>query len=88
MEFLKSGKAGKIGMVRCFVHYGGGAEKPATNVEVPKENLVGEEGEGFRMAMFALDQGRFTVAAGATGLIRACLDASVKYARERKTFWT
>ena len=36
--------------------------------------------------MFALDQGRYTVAAGATGLIRACRDASVKYARERKTF--
>ncbi len=56
------------------------------DVEVPAENLVGEEGEGFRMAMFALDQGRYTVAAGATGLIRACLDASVKYARERETF--
>jgi glutaryl-CoA dehydrogenase (non-decarboxylating) len=55
-------------------------------VEVPRENLVGEEGEGFKIAMFALDQGRFTVAAGATGLIRACRDASVKYARERKTF--
>jgi glutaryl-CoA dehydrogenase (non-decarboxylating) len=56
------------------------------DVEVPAENLVGGEGEGFRVAMFALENGRFTVAAGATGLIRACLDASVKYARERKTF--
>jgi glutaryl-CoA dehydrogenase (non-decarboxylating) len=55
-------------------------------VEVPAENLVGREGEGFKIAMFALDQGRYTVAAGATGLIRACRDASVKYARERKTF--
>jgi glutaryl-CoA dehydrogenase (non-decarboxylating) len=55
-------------------------------VEVPRENLLGEEGEGFKIAMFALDQGRYTVAAGATGLIRACRDASVKYARERKTF--
>ena len=55
-------------------------------VEVPRENLVGEEGEGFKIAMFALDQGRYTVAAGATGLIRACRDASVKYAKERKTF--
>ncbi len=36
MEFLKSGKAGEIGMVRCFVHYGGGQEKPAPNIEVPK----------------------------------------------------
>jgi glutaryl-CoA dehydrogenase (non-decarboxylating) len=56
------------------------------DVEVPKENLVGLEGEGFNLAMFALDQGRFTVAAGATGLIRACLDASVAYAKERETF--
>src|SRR5918996_421914 len=55
-------------------------------VEVPEENLVGREGEGFKIAMFALDQGRYTVAAGATGLIRACRDASVKYAKERKTF--
>jgi len=55
-------------------------------VEVPVENLVGQEGEGFKIAMFALDQGRYTVAAGATGLIRACRDASVNYAKQRKTF--
>jgi glutaryl-CoA dehydrogenase (non-decarboxylating) len=56
------------------------------DVEVPAENLVGREGEGFKIAMFALDQGRFTVAAGATGLIRACRDASVRYALDRKAF--
>ena len=56
------------------------------DVEVPAENLIGKEGEGFKIAMFALDQGRFTVAAGATGLIRACRDASAKYAKERKAF--
>jgi glutaryl-CoA dehydrogenase (non-decarboxylating) len=55
-------------------------------VEVPAENLVGREGEGFKIAMTALDQGRYTVAAGATGLIRACRDASVKYAKARKAF--
>src|SRR5438105_7653710 len=55
-------------------------------VEVPEENLLGRPGEGFKIAMFSLDQGRFTVAAGATGLIRACRDASVKYAKERRTF--
>ena len=55
-------------------------------VEVPETNLVGWPGEGFTIAMSALDQGRYTVAAGATGLIRACRDASVKYALERKTF--
>ena len=56
------------------------------DMEAPAENLVGREGEGFKIAMFALDQGRYTVAAGATGLIRACRDASVKYAMERTTF--
>ncbi|HEY6102053.1 MAG TPA: acyl-CoA dehydrogenase family protein [bacterium] len=55
-------------------------------VRVPRANLLGEEGEGFRIAMFALDQGRYTVAAGATGLIHACLDSSVRYAKERSTF--
>jgi glutaryl-CoA dehydrogenase (non-decarboxylating) len=55
-------------------------------VEVPVENRLGDEGEGFKIAMSALDQGRFTVAAGATGLIRACRDASVSYAKTRKAF--
>lgn len=56
------------------------------NVKVPKENLLGEEGEGFKIAMSALDNGRFTVAAGAVGLIMACLEACVKYCHERETF--
>jgi glutaryl-CoA dehydrogenase (non-decarboxylating) len=56
------------------------------DVEVPAENRLGEEGEGFKIAMSCLDNGRYTVAAGATGLIRACLEASVKYAHERHTF--
>ncbi len=56
------------------------------NLRVPKENLLGEEGEGFKIAMSALDNGRFTVAAGAVGLSMACLEASVKYCHERETF--
>jgi glutaryl-CoA dehydrogenase (non-decarboxylating) len=56
------------------------------NCEVPAANLVGEEGQGFGIAMYSLDQGRFTVAAGALGVIRACLERSVEYARERETF--
>jgi len=55
-------------------------------VEVPEENVLGRVGEGFKIAMFGLDQGRYTVAAGATGLIRACRDASSKYALQRRTF--
>ncbi len=56
------------------------------NVKVPKENMLGEEGEGFKIAMSALDNGRFTVASGAVGQIMACLEESVKYCHERKTF--
>jgi glutaryl-CoA dehydrogenase (non-decarboxylating) len=56
------------------------------NAQIPAESLVGAEGEGFKIAMHSLDQGRFTVAAGAVGVVRACLEASVKYANERKTF--
>ena len=56
------------------------------DVEVPAENLVGEEGEGFKIAMFCLDQGRYTVASGSTGLIRACRDACVSYSQEREAF--
>ena len=56
------------------------------NVEVPAANRVGEEGQGFEIAMYSLDQGRFTVAAGACGVTRACLERSVTYARERQTF--
>ncbi|WP_203340925.1 acyl-CoA dehydrogenase family protein [Planococcus beijingensis] len=56
------------------------------DVKVPAENLLGQEGEGFKIAMSALDNGRFTVAAGAVGQIMACLEASVSYCHERQTF--
>jgi glutaryl-CoA dehydrogenase (non-decarboxylating) len=67
-------RAGSTGWVNC------------SEVRVPQENRIGEEGEGFKIAMSALDNGRYTVGSGAAGLIRASLDASVKYAKERKTF--
>ncbi len=56
------------------------------DVPVPVENRLGEEGEGFKVAMSALDNGRYTVGAGAVGLIRACMEESVAYSLERKTF--
>ncbi|PID01521.1 MULTISPECIES: acyl-CoA dehydrogenase family protein [unclassified Sporosarcina] len=56
------------------------------DVRVPAANLLGEEGEGFKIAMAALDNGRFTVAAGAVGLLYACLESSVEYATTRETF--
>lgn len=67
-------RAGSTGWVKC------------ENVEVPVGNRLGEEGEGFKIAMSCLDNGRYTVGSGATGLIRACLEDSVKYAHERETF--
>ncbi len=72
---------GKLG-----VRAGSTGELAFNNVRVPAENRIGEEGEGFKIAMSCIDQGRFTVGAGAVGLTRAALDASVKYANERETF--
>ena len=56
------------------------------DVRAPAENMLGEEGEGFKIAMFALENGRYTVASGAIGIIRAARDASVAYANTRETF--
>ncbi len=55
-------------------------------VRVPDSQRLGELGQGFKIAMTALDAGRYSVAAGAVGIAQACIDASVKYAAERKTF--
>ncbi len=54
------------------------------DVRVPQENMLGNEGEGFKIAMFSLENGRYTVASGATGVIRAARDASVAYANTRE----
>ena len=56
------------------------------NVRVPIENLVGEEGKGFKASMRALDLNRPTIGAQAVGLAQGALDASVAYAKERKQF--
>jgi alkylation response protein AidB-like acyl-CoA dehydrogenase len=56
------------------------------DVRIPADHRLGEEGEGFKIAMSCLDNGRYTVASGATGLIRASLEASIKYSKERKAF--
>ncbi|NOZ05471.1 MAG: butyryl-CoA dehydrogenase [Chloroflexi bacterium] len=56
------------------------------DAEVPAENRLGREGEGFKIAMSALDNARYTVAAGAVGVIKACLEESVQYANQRETF--
>jgi glutaryl-CoA dehydrogenase (non-decarboxylating) len=56
------------------------------DVRVPASYRLGQEGEGFKIAMGALDNARYTVAAGAVGIVRACLEASVNYAKERMAF--
>jgi alkylation response protein AidB-like acyl-CoA dehydrogenase len=53
---------------------------------VPRRAMLGEPGQGFRVAMSALDHGRLGVAAGAVGVAQACLDACVAFARERRAF--
>ena len=54
--------------------------------KVPRENLLGKTGIGFKVAMIALDSGRIGIASQALGIARACLDESLSYARERKQF--
>jgi glutaryl-CoA dehydrogenase (non-decarboxylating) len=54
------------------------------DVRVSQANMLGKEGEGFKIAMFSLENGRYTVASGATGVIRASRDASVAYANTRE----
>jgi len=67
-------RAGSTGWVKC------------EDVELTAANRLGEEGEGFKIAMSCLDNGRYTVGSGAMGLIRACLEESIKYAEQRTTF--
>ncbi|MFQ5895725.1 MAG: acyl-CoA dehydrogenase family protein [Nitrospinota bacterium] len=55
-------------------------------VFVPEEDLLGQVGDGFKVAMSALDNGRFSVAAGCVGIAQGCIEASVAYARERRAF--
>jgi alkylation response protein AidB-like acyl-CoA dehydrogenase len=62
------------------------AELSFSDVRVPADALVGQEGRGFRYAMESLDKGRISVAAGCTGIIQACLEASVGYATARRQF--
>ena len=56
------------------------------NCRIPKENLLGQEGEGFKIAMTTLDGGRSGIAAQAVGIAQGALDASIAYAKEREQF--
>lgn len=56
------------------------------NMEVPKENLLGKEGEGFKIALATLDGGRIGIAAQAVGIAQAALDESIEYSKQREQF--
>jgi alkylation response protein AidB-like acyl-CoA dehydrogenase len=62
------------------------AELFLSDVRVPASALLGEEGRGFKIAMTTLDKGRVAVAAGCVGLVQACLESSVDYAKSRTQF--
>ncbi|MGZ8512916.1 MAG: acyl-CoA dehydrogenase family protein [Candidatus Limnocylindria bacterium] len=72
---------GKLGL-----HASDTAELALDGVEVGEEALLGEVGQGFKVAMTALDSGRFSVASGCVGICQGCVDASVSYAKEREQF--
>jgi hypothetical protein len=56
------------------------------DMEIPAENLLGKEGDGFKLAMIALDGGRIGIASQACGVARAALEASIRYSKDRKAF--
>jgi butyryl-CoA dehydrogenase len=62
------------------------AEISLSDCEVPEDALLGEIGDGFKVAMTSLDSGRYSVAAGCVGICQGCVDHSVAYAKERQQF--
>jgi alkylation response protein AidB-like acyl-CoA dehydrogenase len=64
----------------------GTAELVFDNCQVPKENVLGNEGEGFLIAMMTLNESRISVAAGGVGIAQAAFDIAVDYAKQRKAF--
>ncbi|QBP39892.1 acyl-CoA dehydrogenase [Paenisporosarcina antarctica] len=68
------------------LHGSNTAELFFENVEVPAENLLGQEGEGFKIVMANLDVGRIGIAAQGLGIAEAALDYSIKYAKQREQF--
>jgi len=62
------------------------AELIFEDCEIPKENLLGEEGKGFKIALITLDGGRLGIASQALGIAKASIDAAIKFAKEREQF--
>ncbi len=72
---------GKLGL-----HASDTAELSLDGVEVGDGALLGQVGDGFKVAMTSLDSGRFSVAAGCVGICQGCLDAAVSYSKQRRQF--
>ncbi len=68
------------------IHPTSAAELVFDNCRIPADNLIGEEGKGFRIALEAIDASRVTIAAQAVGIAQAAYDAAVAYAKERRQF--
>jgi butyryl-CoA dehydrogenase len=79
--FSSSSIHGKLGLRASDT-----AELSLDGVEVGDEALLGQVGDGFKVAMSALDSGRYSVAAGCVGICQGCVNASVAYAKERQQF--
>jgi butyryl-CoA dehydrogenase len=79
---ISIGKAEK----KCGIRASSTTEVVFENVRVPKENLLGPLHDGFPIAMDTLDGGRIGIASQAVGIARACLEAAVKYSKEREQF--
>ncbi|MEA2439175.1 MAG: butyryl-CoA dehydrogenase [Thermoleophilaceae bacterium] len=79
--FSSSSIHGKLGLRASDT-----AELQFDGVEIDDAALLGEVGDGFKVAMSALDSGRYSVAAGCVGICQGCVNASVSYAKERKQF--
>jgi alkylation response protein AidB-like acyl-CoA dehydrogenase len=79
--FSSSSIHGKLGLRASDT-----AELSFDGVEVGEEALLGQVGDGFKVAMSALDSGRYSVAAGCVGICQGCVNASVAYAKERQQF--
>ncbi|OED33374.1 butyryl-CoA dehydrogenase [Planococcus maritimus] len=86
VERERAGFSSKAIKGKYGIRAGNTGELFMEDVRIPVDNRLGEEGEGFKIAMASLDNGRFTVAAGACGLMMACLEASLDYCKVRTTF--
>ena len=82
---MKGYKVGSI-FEKLGINASGTSELIFENMEVPKENLLGNEGEGFKIALATLDGGRIGIAAQAVGIAQAALDESIEYSKQRQQF--